>query len=78
MVSPENEEILYRLNSWDLKIYQYAKKIVFQRVQAVWRDVFDEGDPAFNELLDGQSVDKLVSVSDDVDELFSPYKELVF
>ena len=79
MISPENEEILYKLNNWDLKIYQFAKQIVFKRVHTVWNDVFDpQDDDAFNELLYNKPFKDILNVIDEEKEPFSPYKELSY
>ena len=77
MISPENEEALYRLNAWDLKVYQTAKRIVFDRVHAVWQDVFDDEDgSAFNRLLDAPRVEDILAVEDDVRGVFNPYRDV--
>ena len=79
MISPENEEILYKLNSWDLKIYQMAKQIVFKRIHTVWNDVWDPNDPdEFNELLYNKEFQDILNVKDDAKAPFSPYKEMLY
>ena len=79
MISPENEEILYKLNNWDLKVYQYAKQVSFDRIHTVWNDVFDpKDDNAFNELLYNKKFQDLLNVTDDLQSVFSPYKELSY
>ena len=78
MISPENEQMLYQLNYWDLRAYQMAKSLSFGRVHTVWREVVDGDNDSFNELLYDQKIETLLDVEDEMDRMFVPYKHLSY